>query len=357
MTPVLELNKVSVALDGTPIVHNVSLSLAAGDIGCLLGPSGCGKTTLLRAIAGFEAVTTGIIVMRGVCVSSPTQQLPVEKRNVGMVFQDYALFPHLTIAQNIGFGLFALPHSAARLRVAELAAMLRIEDLLNTYPHKLSGGQQQRVAIARAMAPRPTILLLDEPFASLDVELREDIAREIRLVLKQDGITTILVSHNQLEAFAMADEIGVMRAGELLQWDAAFKLYHEPASVYVADFVGEGFFITGTVTGPTTVNTELGTLRDDRQHGFANGAAVQVLIRPDDVIHDDSSSQTAKVASKAFRGAEYLYTLSLDSGAKILSLVPSHHNHSVGEAIGIRVEMDHLVVFRSLDLNDFYSTG
>jgi len=310
-----------------------------------LGPSGCGKTTLLRAIAGFEAVTTGAIVMRGACVSSPTQRLPVEKRNVGMVFQDYALFPHLTIAANIGFGLFAQPSSAARQRVAELAAMLRIDDLLNTYPHKLSGGQQQRVAIARAMAPRPTILLLDEPFASLDVELREDIAREIRQVLKQDGITTILVSHNQLEAFAMADEIGVMRAGELLQWDAAFKLYHEPASVYVADFVGEGFFIAGTVTGPTTVDTELGLLQDDRQHGFANGAAVQVLIRPDDVIHDDNSTRTARVASKAFRGAEYLYTLSLDSGAKILSLVPSHHNHSVGEAIGIRVEMHHLVVF------------
>ena len=345
MTPVLELNDVSVALDATPIVHNVSLALAAGGIGCLLGPSGCGKTTLLRAIAGFEAVTTGTIRMGDVCVSSPVQQLPVEQRSVGMVFQDYALFPHLTIAENIGFGLFALPAGTARLRVAELAAMLRIDDLLKTYPHKLSGGQQQRVAIARAMAPRPAILLLDEPFASLDVELREDIAREIRQVLKQDGVTTILVSHNQLEAFAMADEIGVMRAGELLQWDPAFKLYHEPDSVYVADFIGEGIFIAGTVTGPTTVSTELGPLQDDRRHGFPNGATVQVLIRPDDVIHDDSSNRTARVAGKAFRGAEYLYTLTLDSGAKILSLVPSHHNHAAGEAIGIRVEMDHLVVF------------
>lgn len=345
MNHVLELTDVSVALEGTPIVHNVSLSLAVGAIGCLLGPSGCGKTTLLRAIAGFEAVTAGTIVMHGECVSSTTQQFPVEKRNVGMVFQDYALFPHLTVAENIGFGLFALPGHTARERVSELSAMLRIDDLLHTYPHKLSGGQQQRVAIARAMAPRPTILLLDEPFASLDVELREDIAREIRQVLKQDGITTILVSHNQLEAFAMADEVGVMHTGRLLQWDTAFNLYHEPASVSVADFVGEGFFIAGTVTGPTTVSTELGLLEDDRQHGFAIGAAVQVLIRPDDVIHDDSSTQTARVASKAFRGAEYLYTLSLESGANILSLVPSHHNHSVGEAIGIRVEMDHLVVF------------
>ncbi|MEX0964703.1 MAG: ABC transporter ATP-binding protein [Pseudohongiellaceae bacterium] len=345
MINALELHQVSIALEKTPIVRQVSLALAAGNIGCLLGPSGCGKTTLLRGIAGFEPVTAGEIYVRGTCVSSLTQHVPVEQRTIGMVFQDYALFPHLTIAENIAFGLYNLKTGQARLRVAELAAMLQISELLETYPHKLSGGQQQRVAIARAMAPRPTILLLDEPFASLDVELREEIAREIRLVLKQDGITTILVSHNQLEAFAMADEIGVMRHGELLQWSNAFKLYHEPANAYVADFVGDGIFIPGRVDSPETINTELGMLRDQAQHGFSVGAEVQVLIRPDDVIHDDSSTKTARVEAKAFRGAEYLYTLSLDNGTRILSLIPSHHNHAVGEAIGIRVEMDHLVAF------------
>jgi iron(III) transport system ATP-binding protein len=177
MTHALELDNISVALENTPIVKDILLQLQPGDIGCLLGPSGCGKTTLLRAIAGFETVTQGEIRISGQRVSAPGHQLPVEKRQVGMVFQDYALFPHLSIRENINFGLRGWTSSEKRQRSAELARMLRIEELLDAYPHRLSGGQQQRVAIARAMAPRPRILLLDEPFASLDVELREEIAR------------------------------------------------------------------------------------------------------------------------------------------------------------------------------------
>lgn len=223
--------------------------------------------------------------------------------------------------------------------------MLKISAFLDSWPHRLSGGQQQRVAVARAMAPKPRILLLDEPFASLDVELREEIAREIRHVLKTDGITAILVSHNQLEAFAMADEIGVMRQGRLLQWSSAFELYHQPANAAVADFVGEGTFIEGQVLDDYSVRTELGHCRGDEPHGYPAGTAVTVLVRPDDVVHEDGSSATARVVDKAFRGAEYLYTLALPSGAKILSLVPSHHSHGTDEMIGIRLEMDHLVIF------------
>jgi len=345
MTHALELNKVSVSLENTPIVQHISLRLAEGDIGCLLGPSGCGKTTLLRAIAGFESVTHGEVSIAGELVSRPGYQLPVEKRQVGMVFQDYALFPHLTVRENIAFGLAGLRAPERQRRSQELSEMLRIGELLDAYPHRLSGGQMQRVAIARAMAPKPRILLLDEPFASLDVELRENIAREIRTILKQEGITTILVSHNQFEAFAMADEIGVMRAGQLLQWSSAFALYHEPTTAYVADFVGEGVFLPGTVIDDLSVSTELGVLHTDQALGYQAGALVSVLIRPDDVIHDDDSPSTARVLDKAFRGAEFLYTLALDSGAKILSLVPSHHAHGKGMHIGIRVEMDHLVVF------------
>ncbi|MEX2333953.1 MAG: ABC transporter ATP-binding protein, partial [Pseudohongiella sp.] len=267
MTYALELNNVSVALEKTPIVQHIDLRLNEGDIGCLLGPSGCGKTTLLRAIAGFEAVTSGRVSVAGQLVSEPGFQLPVEKRQVGMVFQDYALFPHLTVKENIAFGLRHVTAAERERRINALADMLHIGDLLLAFPHRLSGGQQQRVAIARAMAPKPTILLLDEPFASLDVELREDIAREIREVLKQDGITSILVSHNQLEAFAMADEIGVMRAGQLLQWSTAFALYHEPATAYVADFVGEGVFLPGTVVDDVSVSTELGVLHSDQALG------------------------------------------------------------------------------------------
>ena len=345
MNQTLELNNVSVALEGTLIVKNVSFALKQGAIGCLLGPSGCGKTTLLRTIAGFENALEGEIKISGETVSNQQMRLPVEKRHVGMVFQDYALFPHLSVAENIEFGLSHQPKAQRRERVQELAQLLKITELLSAYPHRLSGGQQQRVAVARAMAPKPRILLLDEPFASLDVELREQIAREIRMVLKQDGITAILVSHNQYEAFAMADEIGVMRSGELMQWSAPFELYHQPTCAYVADFVGEGVFLRGAVIDESKVETALGLLGSDELHGLDVGATVNVLIRPDDVIHDDASTSTAKVVDKAFRGAGYLYTLELSDGAHIQSLVPSHHTHAQGEMIGIHIEMDHLVAF------------
>ena len=346
MTHVLELNNVSVALERTVIVRNISLHLQEGMIGCLLGPSGCGKTTLLRAIAGFEPALEGEIRISGDVVSSPQHSLPVEQRHVGMVFQDYALFPHLTVRDNISFGLKGMSAAARTARVQELAGMLKIAEYLDVYPHRLSGGQQQRVAVARAMAPKPRILLLDEPFASLDVELREQIAREIRQVLKHDGITAILVSHNQYEAFAMADEIGVMRAGELLQWSTPFELYHQPVCAYVADFVGEGVFLDGTVLDEERVETALGILGGGELHGFPTGTALSVLIRPDDVIHDDDSPKTAKVLDKAFRGSQYLYTLEMPDGTHVLSLVPSHHRHAQGEKIGIHIEMDHLVAFR-----------
>lgn len=350
MTHALELKNVSVALEGTTILEHISLSLNGGDIGCLLGPSGCGKTTLLRTIAGFEPTTGGEIWIGGWCVNSPQGRTPVEQREVGMVFQDYALFPHLTVNENIAFGLQKIKRGQRQQRIDELARMLEIESHLQSYPHQLSGGQQQRVAIARAMAPRPRILLLDEPFASLDVELREQLAREIRLVLKEDGITGILVSHNQFEAFAMADEIGVMRAGQIIQWSTAFDLYHEPVTAYVADFVGEGVFLTGKVSDARSVSTELGVLHGDQLHGYEPGTMVSVLIRPDDVIHDDDSPFTARVVEKVFRGAEFMYTLALESGAQILSLVPSHHAHARDSAIGIRVEMDHLVIFLTNEL-------
>lgn len=341
----LELRDVAVVLEGTTIVEHISFHLGAGDIGCLLGPSGCGKTTLLRSIAGFEGIAAGEIYIDNWLVSNGKGRVPVEKRQVGMVFQDFALFPHLTVRQNIDFGLRGATRQQRDQRIEELADMLHIGELLPVHPHKLSGGQQQRVAIARAMAPRPRILLLDEPFASLDVELREQIAHEIRHVLKRDGITAILVTHNQHEAFAMADEIGVMSRGELVQWGTAFDLYHEPNSAYVANFVGEGVFLPGTVADARSVSTELGMLQGDELHGYTEGTRVSVLIRPDDVLHDDDSPFTARVVDKAFRGAEFLYTLALDSGARILSLVPSHHAHATDSQIGIRVEMDHLVIF------------
>lgn len=345
MTRAINIKEVSVSIEGRRILDNISFELEEAGIACLLGPSGCGKTTLLRCIAGFEKQHQGEVWIKGVRVSNPTHHLPVEQRQIGMVFQDYALFPHLSVTDNITFGLKNNNAKIVKQRLDELVELLSLQDHVNKYPHSLSGGQQQRVALARAMAPRPGVLLLDEPFASLDVELREQIARELREILKHDGITTIMVSHNQLEAFAMADVIGVMNDGKLLQWDHAFKLYHEPETSEVADFIGEGVFISGEVINDKEVKTEIGIIKRATAHGVEKGKKVTVLIRPDDILHDDDSNMTACVKDKAFRGAEFLYTLELESGVRLLSLVPSHHDHPINESIGIRLEIDHLVIF------------
>ena len=344
MTTQLELNGVSVAYGGNAVVHGVGFELPAGEIGCLLGPSGCGKTTLLRAIAGFERPSSGTIRLKGEEVASPRKMVEPERRRVGMVFQDFALFPHLSIAANIAFGLRHWKRAEREARVAELLELVGLAGRGDGFPHELSGGQQQRVALARAMAPRPDLLLLDEPFSSLDVELREQLAREVRELLKRDGITAILVTHDQLEAFAMADVIGVIHEGQLAQWDSGYNLYHRPADRFVADFIGQGVMLAGSVSGQR-VKTELGLVGGALPPGIKEGAAVEVLLRPDDVIHDDASPLQVEVTARAFRGAEYLYTLRLPSGTEILCLVQSHHDHAVGSRIGIRLDVEHLALF------------
>jgi iron(III) transport system ATP-binding protein len=324
------------------VVRNLSFSLAHGAIGCLLGPSGCGKTTVLRCIAGFEAVQEGEIRLNGKVVSRPGANLPPEKRRIGMVFQDYALFPHLRIADNIAFGLHGLGAAERAARLAELAELVGLADVLQKYPHEISGGQQQRVALARALAPRPELLLLDEPFSNLDVELRERLSHEVRDIIRASGATAILVTHDQHEAFAMADEIGVLHEGRIQQWDVPYNLYHRPANRFVADFVGEGVFLPARALNGRELEIELGVLQGD-SHGIKE---LEVLLRPDDVVHDDAAPTQAEVVHKAFRGAEILYTLRLASGRKVLALVPSHHNHALGERIGIRLDVDHVVAFQ-----------
>lgn len=335
----LEIHDVTVAYQGPPVVREVGLRLEIGRIGCLLGPSGCGKTTLLRAIAGFEPVRTGEILLRGRSVSRPGFSLSPERRRVGMVFQDLALFPHLNVADNIAFGLRGHDRGRRRLRVRELLSLIGLEHAASSFPHQLSGGQQQRVALARAMAPRPDLLLLDEPFSSLDGEMREKLAREVRQILRQECLTALLVTHDQFEAFAMADEIGVMHAGRLHQWGSAYDLYRRPADRFVADFIGRGVMLPGTVVDERRVDTELGLIKGRVPVAALPGSRVELLIRPDDIVHDDESSNCAEVVAKVFRGAEFLYTLRLPSGAEVLCLAPSHHDHEhePGERIGIRL--------------------
>ena len=345
MTTQLSLKHLSVNLGGKTIVNDVSFSLESGHIGCLLGSSGCGKTTLLRTIAGFEQPTRGEILLHDRLLARPGTSVPPEKRRIGMLFQDLALFPHLNIEDNIAFGLRGMERTGIKARIDELLEMVELSHLRKRHPHQLSGGQQQRIALIRALAPRPDLLLLDEPFSSQDSERREQLAREVGEIIRHDKITALLVTHDQFEAFAMADTIGVMGNGKLLQWDEAYNIYHCPSNRYVADFIGQGVFIRGRVLSNSSVETEIGTVSGRLSQALPEGTAVDLLIRPDDIIHDDNSLNTGTVLEKAFRGAEYRYTLHLAGGTKVFCLAPSHHNHAIGEPIGIRLKLDHLVVF------------
>ncbi|MDP3865609.1 MAG: ABC transporter ATP-binding protein [Rhodoferax sp.] len=349
----LEVSQLSVTYAGqkVPAVHDVSFGLRAGDIGVLIGPSGCGKTTLLRAVAGLEQASAGVIRLGGEVVSQAGVSLPPESRQVGMVFQDYALFPHLSIGRNVAFGIDHLPRTERQARVAEVLALVGLEGQENRFPHELSGGQQQRVALARALAPGPRLLLLDEPFSNLDVDLRERLAYEVRGILKAANATALFVTHDQLEAFAVGDTIGVMHQGELHQWDSAYTLYHRPASRFVAEFIGHGVFtpaVIRDVAGEVVVQTPLGNLTDMAECPLPcaySGGACDVLLRADDIVHDDDAPVRAQIMRKAFRGAEFLYTLRLATGETVMALVPSHHDHSLGEWIGIRAQVDHVVTF------------
>ena len=349
----LSLSDVQVRYPGAPqaAVDGVTLGLAAGEIGVLIGPSGCGKTTLLRAVAGLESVALGTVRLGGELVSSPDVQMLPEKRRIGMVFQDYALFPHLDVGRNVDFGIRQLDAAARRARVDEVLALVGLGGMHSRYPHELSGGQQQRVALARALAPKPRLLLLDEPFSNLDVELRERLAHEVRGILKAAGATALFVTHDQLEAFAIGDVVGVMHQGKLHQWDDAYTLYHRPATRFVAEFIGHGVFAPAHLAmqgDQVMVQTPLGLLQDIDECPLPTaypGGLCDVLLRADDIVHDDDAPVKGQIIRKAFRGSEFLYTLRLASGETVMAHVPSHHAHEVGEWVGIRVAMDHVVTF------------
>jgi iron(III) transport system ATP-binding protein len=344
---VLEVERVTIGYGAEPVVRGVSFRLNRGDIGCLLGPSGCGKTTLLRGIAGFEPLIEGRVALGGRELSVPGSTVPPEQRQVGMVFQDFALFSHLTVAENVAFGIRRWRAALRNARVEELLELVGLPDFGRAYPHHLSGGEQQRVALARALAPRPRLLLLDEPFSSLDVSLRGDIAREVRRILRHEEMTAVLVTHDQMEAFAMADEIGVMRRGQLMQWDTGYNLYHRPARPFVARFVGRGALIAGRVLNEREVETAVGVIHSREPLACEPGSAVDVLMRPDDLLCTDPSEADVSGVVEAgdFRGAQYLYTIRLDNGERVLSLVHSHDSHPIGARVGLKVDSPHLIIF------------
>ncbi|MCW8907439.1 MAG: ABC transporter ATP-binding protein [Sedimenticola sp.] len=346
MTYQLELEDASVRFDSLPVVRQVSLQLSQGDIGCLLGPSGCGKTTLLRAIAGFEPLHNGRIALQGKTVSSERVMVAPERRRVGMVFQDFALFPHLSIADNIGFGLRDRSAGERRQRIRDLLKLVGLTGQEKQHPHQLSGGQQQRVALARAMAPRPEILLLDEPFSALDPELRTQLAAEVRTLLKEDGITAILVTHDQSEAFAMADHTGVMNQGQLHQWDSSYNLYHHPATTFVADFIGRGTLFPIQVADRNSIDTPFGLLSGKLPPPLEPGDKLQLLIRPDDLhLTTKPEGIQARIIEQLFQGADFLYTLQLEDGNRFQCLAPSHQRHQTGDRVTLKLDIQDLVLF------------
>lgn len=330
--------------DGHAAVDGVSFALGEGEIGVLLGPSGCGKTTTLRCIAGFETPDRGRIRARGRALVGNGRALEPHERGIGFVFQDGALFPHLTVRENVEFGLHAVPPADRRSRVDELLATLDLGALGARHPPQLSGGQQQRVALARALAPRPDTVLLDEPFSSLDPSLRERLAVELRDWLRHFGVTALVVTHDQHEALGLADRIGVMHAGRLEQWASPYEIYHRPATRFVAGFVGKGVLLPARVAGDGELATELGPIRTPRL-ARAVGEDCEVLLRPDDLVPDDSGALRGRVVERAFRGADYLYTVELPSGRRVLAIAPSHDVRALGATLRLRLDADHVVVF------------
>ncbi|MFC4698888.1 ABC transporter ATP-binding protein [Glaciecola siphonariae] len=349
----LSIDNLNLAYGDTQVLNDVCIALGSGEIGCILGPSGCGKTTLLQAIAGFHQVQAGKIFIKDACVASENLHLSPDKRGIGLVFQDFALFPHMSVLDNVSYGLHHLPKSERKLVALENIERVGLGEYADKFPGSLSGGQQQRVAIARAIAPNPQLMLLDEPFSSLDPELREKVAVEVRELIKRLGITALLVTHDQQEAFAFADKIAILAEHKCQQWDTPYQLYHEPSSRFVANFIGESTFISGEVmpqeagSASVYVNTQLGRFALSGPQADKNeGDKLDVLVRPDDIVHEDSSPLKATVVDRRFRGAHIMYRLQLPNFSEhVLCLAPSHHDHSIGESFGIRMSIDHVICF------------
>ena len=307
------------------VVDGLSLALPQGDIGCLLGASGCGKTTVLRAIAGFEPVQAGRIALQGREIATATSALPPEQRRVGVMFQDYALFPHLTVAGNVGFGLASLSRAARARRVSELLELVALQERAGAYPHELSGGQQQRVALARALANAPALPLPDEPFSNLDIDTRQRLAGELRALLKSTGTTVLMVTHDQSEAFAMADHIGVMAEGRILQWGDAEALYARPADRFVAGFIGRGGWIGGDALGLD--------------------AASEILLRPDQLQVAEDGGIRAVVQALSFRGPNHVAVLRFAGGELLEIDLPPGLAVRIGETLRLRLATERLLAF------------
>ena len=344
----LEVRSIVHSYNRKSFLSDVSLHLEEGQIGCLMGPSGAGKTTVLSCVSGIERPQSGSIIINGETVFAKGKDIPPEKRGVGMVFQDFALFPHLTVSKNVVFGMDG---NNKAVRLQEMLELCDLTAVQNSYPHELSGGEQQRAALARALANRPRLLLLDEPFSRLDETLRERLAKQVRAIIKSRQLTTLMVTHNQHEAFMLADVGGVIQQGALCQWDDIYNLYHRPQCAFVAEFVGDGVLLNGRMTGDGSTDTVLGVLHGEKLAGgllARAGDSVRVLLRPDDIVLDNKNGMPAEVSERTFRGPTTLYTLRLAEGESVCSAWPSHFNFAPGDSVRVRAQIKHLVLFPAI---------
>jgi iron(III) transport system ATP-binding protein len=345
----IDVKQVSKRYKETAAVRGCNLQVASGEILALLGPSGSGKTTLLRLIAGFERPDEGQILINGRTVvdAAGSVWVAAEDRGVGMVFQDYALFPHLTVAQNVRFGLRISSKTEREGRVDELLRLTELTHCAGRYPHELSGGQQQRVALARALAPRPGVVLLDEPFNGLDPDLRPQMRREVARILRHLDTAAILVTHDQEEALGMADQVAVIRNGEIQQVGTPEDIYYSPSTVFVANFVGHADFIPGLVSG-SVIHTEIGIFPCPTE---LTSGPVTVMIRHESV-NSKAGGVLATVEEREFLGGEILYRLRLPSGATIHLEQRRPVHWPVGHQVPVEVHLPNVVVFPTSSSNE-----